>query len=144
MSFEIKTAELKDLAWINATYHTIHFLPSTLKNEMVAIAYVDGIKVGLGRIAVVDRYSCELGGMYVHPEFRERKIARQIVPFLLDHAQKRVIYCIPFENLSRFYESFGFRKVGSDLLTPVKIRKKLEFTKRAYSEPTLLLVLIRG
>ena len=143
MGFEIRQAEVKDLVWVNATYKNINFLPSTMKEEIVAIAHIDGIKAGLGRIAVVDRNSCELGGMYVVSEFRGKAIARKIVEFLLKYAQKRVIYCIPFEHLLHFYESFGFRKVEDMLLVPRKIKKKLDFTKKAYKEPTSLLVMYR-
>ncbi len=143
MGFEIRQAEVKDLVWVNSTYKTIDFLPSTLENEIVAIASIDNIKVGLGRIAVVDRHSCELGGMYVNPEFRRKNVARKIVEYLLQHAQKRIIYCIPFTHLSSFYESFGFRKIKPDISTPQKIKKKLEFTKKTYKEPTLFLVMRR-
>ncbi|MBI5072450.1 GNAT family N-acetyltransferase [Candidatus Woesearchaeota archaeon] len=141
MNLEIKTAKQKDLPWINGTYKTIDFLPSTLQDEIVAIAYADGVKVGLGRIALCGKDSCELGGIYVHPDFRGKKIAKIIVEFLLKHAQNDVIYCIPFEHLSSFYESFGFTKAKNDLLVPMKIKKKLEFCKKTYSEPTLLLVM---
>ena len=143
MGFEIRQAEVKDLVWVNSTYKTIDFLPSTLENEIVAIAFIDDIKVGLGRIAVVDKRSCELGGMYVNPGFRRKGIARKIVEYLIKHAQKRTIYCVPFVHLSVFYESFGFRKIKLDIATPQKIKKKLEFAKKTYKEPTLLLVMRR-
>ncbi len=143
MGLEIKKAGIEDLSWVNATYKSINFLLSTLNDEIIAIAYVDGIKVGLGRVAVVDGHSCELGGMYVNPKFREQKIARKLVEFLLGYAQHNTIYCIPFEQLLHFYESFGFRKMERGHLVPRKIKKKLEFCKKAYSEPTLLLVMYK-
>ncbi len=141
MNLEIKKATRQDLSWINATYKTINFLPSTLQDEIVAIAYMDGLKVGLGRIAVVSKDSCELGGIYVYSDFRGKKIAKSIVEFLLEHPQKDIIYCIPFEHLSSFYESFGFTKTKVTFMTPVNIKKKLGFCKKTYSEPTLLLML---
>ena len=140
MGLEIKKAGIEELSLVNHTYKSIQFLPSTLNDEIIAIAYVDGVKVGLGRVAVVDEHCCELGGMYVEPNFRGQKIARRIVEFLLENAQCNIIYCIPFERLLHFYKSFGFRETEKDHLMPIKIQKKLEFTREAYSEPTSLLI----
>ena len=143
MNLVIKKAENDDLVWVNATYKAIDFLPSTLKDEIVAIAFMDDVKVGLARIAVIDKNSCELGGVFVSPEFRRQNIAKKLVEFLLKHAQKKIVYCIPYEHLSHFYERFGFRKINPDEVTPQKIKEKLEFCAETYREPTLLMVLYR-
>lgn len=143
MGLEIKIADREDLQWVNDTYKAINFLPSTLNDEIVAIAYVNGVKAGLGRVAIVDSCSCELGGMYVDPPFRGRNIARKIVEFLLERAQKPVVYCIPFVYLCNFYKSFGFKELEQGFTVPGKVREKLGFTKTAYTEETTLLVMAK-
>ena len=137
---KIKEARNEDLEWVNATYSSIKFLPSSLKDEIVAIAYESDQKFGLGRISVIDDKSCELGGMYVDPKYRRRGIARDIVTYLLENAQKSKVYCIPFLHLEHFYASFGFKRINEGVSIPTKIAKKFQFCKETYAEETILMV----
>lgn len=45
----------------------------------VIIAYIDGVAVGCGSIKEYDKETMELKRMFVHPDFRKRGIASQIL-----------------------------------------------------------------
>lgn len=83
-----------ELAWANARYEEVQFLPSTAK-DFLAVAEVGGEKVGLGRLVAVDDTTGELGGMYVLPAYS---------PY-------QQLFCIPFAHLESFYAGFGFSPV---------------------------------
>lgn len=140
---EIKKAKDKDLKLVNKIYKKINFLPSTLINEIVAIAYEKNNKVGLGRIIVIDSSSCEMGGIFVDLKFRKKGIARKIVSFLIENSQKDQIYCIPFKYLKKFYSGFGFREIKASNSVPKKIAKKFKFCEKTYEQETILMKLIK-
>ena len=97
MSIIIKKATLNDLEWINELYEYINLKQSTLKDEVVVFAEADNNKIGLGRIQKIQDNIAEVGGIYVTPTLRDKKVARRIVCKLLNLGQEyNTIYCLPF------------------------------------------------
>jgi N-acetylglutamate synthase-like GNAT family acetyltransferase len=137
---KIRLAQASDINWVNEKYKDINFAPSDISKELIAIAEIKGEKVGLGRLVNIDIKHAELGGMYVFDDFRNQGIARAIVDFLLSQGNKyKIIYCLPFEHLQTFYESFGFIVCSSTKFIPIPIKDKYKWCNQTYSHKVLLL-----
>ncbi len=128
-----------ELAWANECYGDAHFLPSTA-TDFLAVAEVGGERAGLGRIVPVSTTTGELGGMYVLPAFRGRKIAGAIVSYLLQHSPYRQLFCIPFAHLEGFYTGFGFLPVPSETAVPCSVAEKLNWCTKEYPSSVRLLL----
>jgi len=136
----IKLATIDDMDWINEQYRKIDFVPSDISKGLIAIAEINSEKAGLGRLVPIDEKNAELGGMYVFEKFRHQGIARSIVDFLLSPGKKyQTIYCLPFEHLKIFYESFGFSECNSNEFAPTEIINKHSWCNKTYSHKVLLL-----
>jgi N-acetylglutamate synthase-like GNAT family acetyltransferase len=135
----IKDSEIE---WVNQCYEKVGFLPSNPKNEIIVIAELNGEKVGVGRLVIVDEKNLELGGIYVLEPFRGRGIAKKLVKFLIQNIEPfQTIFCIPFEHLISFYQQYGFAPCVDFSIVPEKVLKKYHWCKEKYSNPTALLVL---
>ena len=128
-----------ELEWANRRYIELGFLQSSTE-DYIAVAEVDGVKVGLGRLVAVDALTGELGGMYVAPAFRGSKIADKIVAFLLQQSPYQQLFCIPFSRVANIYMRFGFREVLIDVLVPTGVAHKLAWCKNEYPESVSLLL----
>lgn len=128
-----------ELEWANERYGEVHFLPSNA-NDFLAVAEVGGEKAGLGRLVPVDAMTGELGGMYVLPAFRGRKIAGAIVSYLLQHSPYRQLFCIPFAHLEGFYAGFGFHPVPAGTAVPCAVAEKVNWCTEEYSASVHLLL----
>lgn len=141
MSITIRKATTKDLTWINQQYETVDFHTSDLKEEDVIIAEINDQKAGVGRLRKMTEADCELGGIFVLPEFRGFGVARKVVSELIKIGQKyQKIYCLPFPHLNGFYESFGFTSLSDCEAIPEKIREKHNWCNDTYHEEVLLFV----
>jgi GNAT superfamily N-acetyltransferase len=140
MDIRIREATQDDIDWINSKYKEVKFLPSELQKEIVAIAEVDGLKAGLGRLVKIDNENLELGGMLVFAEYRKLGLSKKIIEFLLDHAEGKRIYCIPFVHLFNLYNSFGFTVCEAVSIVPRVITDKFEWCKKEYEHEVLLLI----
>ena len=142
VSVTIRNAQSDEIEWINARYDEVGFIHSDFKKELIAIAELDGERIGLGRLVKIAEDKLELGGVYVLASHRRRGVARKLVTFLLENAvENRAIYCIPFINLYEFYNSFGFVLCDGLENIPQHLIKKYEWCLLTYSEKTLLLEL---
>jgi predicted GNAT family N-acyltransferase len=139
MTVTIRQARKEEIAWINARYSEVDFLPSDFDNEFIAVAEVDSKRAGLGRLVKIDGESFELGGMLVFDEFRGSGTARRIVEFLLDHSKGKRVFCIPFEHLFEFYNSAGFVKCDDFYSVPEEVLKKFRWCQRTYEHGVFLL-----
>ncbi|MDX8366666.1 GNAT family N-acetyltransferase [Cytobacillus sp. IB215665] len=104
----------KNVEWINNQYKIAGFIPSDLKNEIVAIVTYNGKNAGIGRLVQIDKDNLEMGGIYILPAYRGHKLAGELVSFLVKEAKKidaANVYCIPFDNLGNFYKKYGFKEV---------------------------------
>ena len=140
----LRLATSDDATWINERYASVHFQPSDLSRDLVVIAELDAIPVGLGRLVPAGPDACELGGILVFEEYRRRGIARSIVEELLRHAGEREVYCIPFAELEPIYAAAGFvtREAVGEL--PEYIRQKLDWCEREIPErPVVLMQWVR-
>lgn len=141
MKIILREATETDLEWINSQYREIKFLKSNLVDEKIILAKVDGENAGMGRIKKVNENDAELGGIYILPKFRKYGIARIVVSELVKLGYDyNWIFCLPYEHLKKFYESFGFEDLNNDDDIPEEIRKKIEFCKSTYEFNVLLLV----
>lgn len=132
-----------ELAWANERYEEVHFLLSSA-NDFLAVAEVDGEKVGLGRLVPVNATTGELGGMYVLPAFRGRKIAGAIVSYLLLHSPYRQLFCIPFAHLDGFYAGFGFHPVPAETAVPCAVVEKVNWCTKEYPASVHLLMRVEN
>ena len=139
MAVTVKTLSESELAWANQRYGEIHFLPSQA-GDFIAVAEVNGVKAGLGRLVNVDGSSGELGGMYVLPAFRGRKVANAIVSFLLQRSPYRRLFCIPFAHLGGFYRGFGFQPVSAGTPVPGAVSEKVNWCAKEYPAAVTLLL----
>jgi N-acetylglutamate synthase-like GNAT family acetyltransferase len=144
MAIEIQKATNKDIDWVNKKYDEVAFQHSNLDNEIIAIAEIDGKKAGIGRLVKIDEQTAELGGMYVFESFRGQGVASKIVQFLLDSGNQFCrIFCLPFEELEKFYGKYGFKISKDKGKVPEKILKKHEWCNETYDKKVLLLSLER-
>jgi GNAT superfamily N-acetyltransferase len=127
-----------DLAWANARYADIDFLPSKAA-DLIAIARVDGVAAGLGRVVAVADGEGELGGMYVLDGFKGLGLARRIIAFLQDNSGCHTLYCLPFAELAALYQSMGFAPVANDAAVPAAVAAKHRWCNSHYGKPVLLL-----
>ncbi|MCM3737858.1 GNAT family N-acetyltransferase [Bacillus cytotoxicus] len=140
----IEKAKLDDLQWINSQYEKANFVSSHLENEEIAIAYFNSQKAGLGRLVKIDENNFEMGGIYTLEDYRGKKIADNIVAFLINEAQNlqiQNVYCIPFEHLKPFYSKHGFQEVVDLAAVPKQIMDKYTWCLEQYDRKTLLMKL---
>lgn len=139
----VNTALESDLDWVNSKYDEIGFVRSNFENEHILIASVSNQRAGLGRLVRIDSSNMELGGIYVFPEYRGAGVADVIVRKLcqIETFGKLTTWCLPFENLFKFYERFGFLPSDS-IQPPSEIVKKFEWcnSQDKYKQKVLLLV----
>lgn len=131
-----------EIEWVNEKYEEIHFKFSTLETDHIAIATCNSEYVGLGRLCCIENSIFELGGMYVHPNYRGLGIARKIVRFLLESKiPSSTVYCLPFIHLQDFYESEGFQTVPEQAYyqIPKEILEKHRWCNETYLHKVLLL-----
>lgn len=139
MTTTLRLARAEDAAWINERYASVHFQTSDLSREMLVVAEVDGVAAGIGRLVPAGEGACELGGMLVFEEFRSRGIARALIDELLDHADGRTVYCIPFADLEPIYAAAGFTRREEDEELPEYVRKKMEWCRTEMTREVILM-----
>ncbi|MFL5783565.1 MAG: GNAT family N-acetyltransferase [Bacteriovoracaceae bacterium] len=135
---KIRVLGREDLSWANERYAEIKFKESTEKDVLVK-ASIGGRVAGLGRLVPVDENNAELGGIYVFPEFRGKKIAEEIVRALIEMNTFPVLWCIPFEPLENFYRKFGFTHITNEIV-PEEISDKVTWCEGRYPDKAILLV----
>ncbi|MBD3886336.1 GNAT family N-acetyltransferase [Phormidium tenue FACHB-886] len=132
----------EELSWINDRYDEVQFKHSDFNKEVIAIAEVDGIKAGLGRLVTIDDRTLELGGMYVFNHYRGCGVAGKIIKFLLQHVKdNQQVFCIPFMALEPLYRKYGFVQVFNRDTIPKFILEKQNWCDQTYEQKTLVLVL---
>ncbi len=128
-----------ELEWANDRFAEVDFVRST-HADFIAVAEINGSKVGLGRVVPISPDVGELGGMYVLPEFRGKSLAGAIVDFLISKSGKRKLFCIPFGHLEHFYMAHGFQHAQPDCEIPAIVDQKYKWCQRHYDQPVSLLV----
>ncbi|KZN61302.1 GNAT family N-acetyltransferase [Pseudoalteromonas luteoviolacea] len=137
----IRIAKQEEIHWVNEQYQRIGFKLSNPEQDLIAIAVIDGQKVGVGRVQTISDKDAELGGMYVNPDFRGAGIAAKLVSFLVESASHfQCVYCLPFSHLAEFYEKFGFAHVKDRNTAPDLILSKHHWCNEIYDHDTLLFV----
>jgi GNAT superfamily N-acetyltransferase len=140
MTILIRAAHSTEIDWINQKYDEVDFVHSVFEKEIIAIAEHEGEKAGIGRLVTIDDNNLELGGMYVFEPFRKKGIAKEIVQFLLKQARPfQTVYCIPFQHLVPFYQSYSFEDYKDLNQAPHEIVAKYLWCKEKYPHPTSLL-----
>ncbi len=145
MNIQIYWCGPEELDWVNGQYGRLDFKLSSLDTDRIAIASIQGKRVGIGRLCSVESSVFELGGMYVESNFRGMGIARNIVRFLLEkRPPETTVYCLPFSHLQSFYEGEGFREASEDSLsrTPKEILDKHQWCNKTYPYKVLLLEIL--
>ena len=139
---KINQAKQTEISWLNSKYKEVNFVPSKFENEYIVIAKVEEERAGLGRLVKIDKKNIELGGIYVFPEYRGLGIAEQIVSDLCaqNPFKESSIWCLPFENLEKFYAKFGFDRFEKGIV-PKEVREKLAWcnAENRYEKEVLLL-----
>lgn len=138
----IRWCSKSEIGWVNEQYENVGFKPSQLNSDRIAIAIYCQERIGLGRLCQIEDSAFELGGIYVHPDYRELGIARKLVRFMLENCNpKDRVYCLPFAHLRNFYLSEGFEQVPEELLStvPKDIVEKYHWCNETYPHEVLLL-----
>lgn len=138
MSLLVKKLPGSGLDWANSRYAEVDFLPSPA-SDFLAVAEIDGVAAGLGRLSEVAPGIGELGGMYVFPEHRGAGIARWLIQFLISESDFGTLYCLPFAHLEGLYRSAGFRPCPPEPSVPGKVLEKHAWCNSHYSGPVLLM-----
>ncbi|HDX9628524.1 TPA: GNAT family N-acetyltransferase [Bacillus cereus] len=138
----IRLATSNDLEWVNNQYKSIEFVPSDLKRDKVAIITYDNEYAGVGRLVQIDEDTIEMGGIFILPQFRGLQLAGELVSFLVETAKKlqvQNIYCLPFEELKKFYKKYGYTEVDTtkEVVHPI-ILKKYNWCLNHYDKHVLL------
>jgi len=138
VSYQIREATESDRPEINAIYATLGFMPWDPGQDQLLVAVAGDRLVGCGRL---HRYpnAVELGGMYVHPNFRGKGIARTMLQSLVNLLGDEACYCVPFDHLAHFYAQFGFAACPEEGLPPI-IEEKVAYFRDVYMHPTVLMV----
>ncbi|WP_028312310.1 GNAT family N-acetyltransferase [Derxia gummosa] len=127
-----------DLAWANARYAEVDFLPSDA-SHFLALAMLDGERAGLGRVVPVSATAGELGGMVVLPAFRGRGVADALVGFLVAQSRFAELFCIPFADLVPLYARHGFVTLPDDAPAPAPVADKLAWCRAHYPRAVALM-----
>lgn len=135
---KIEKASGQDLVWINRHYEQIKFKLSS-PDDLQLYLTIDGLVASIGRLVRIDNENGELGGIYVLPEFRGRKLAQVIVNALIEKNPYKTLWCIPFEPLEAFYKKFGFRAVKEEVIPP-EISSKVSWCEGRYPDRAILMV----
>ncbi|MEF7654786.1 GNAT family N-acetyltransferase [Bacillus thuringiensis] len=138
----IQMATSNDLEWINNQYDSIGFVRSDLKRDRVAIITYNNEYAGVGRLVQIDEDTLEMGGIYILPQFRGLHLAGELVSFLVETAKKLQVpnvYCLPFEELEKFYKKYGYIEVDTtkEFVHPI-ILKKYNWCLDHYDKHVLL------
>ena len=128
-----------ELADVNAWYAQVDFKPSSA-HDFVALARIDGVAAGLGRVVATGDDTAELGGMLVFPAFRGHGLSKAIIDFLIHSTDFNVLYCLPFAELEALYQSAGFVRVPANAAVPPPVLEKHQWCKQFYPKPVLLMV----
>lgn len=135
-------AEKKDIHWVNSKYGEVDFVKSNYENEYIVIAKIENENVGLGRLVKIDDQNIELGGIYAFPYYRGLGVAENIVQSLCNENpfDTSTLWCLPFENLYKFYSKFGFENC-ENIKAPEKVVRKWEWcnSESKYGKKVLLL-----
>lgn len=137
-SLSIRLAVPADLAWANARYAEVDFVPSG-PDELIAIAAIDGAPAGLGRLVPLGPGVAELGGMLVFDAFKGHGLARRIIARLREIPEFGTLYCLPFAKLEGLYASMGFARIGDGPEVPPHVARKYRWCNEHYPEPVLLM-----
>ncbi len=138
----IRKSKPFETTWINDTYTEIGFMKSNYRNEYISVAEIENKKCGLGRLVEIDNKNKELGGIYVFPKYRGMGVADAIVNHLLRQEINKRIWCLPFSNLLKFYQKFGFKEIDSaNNGIPETILSKHSWCNQNYEKEVLLLAL---
>ena len=111
-------ATADDEASIKALIHLVRINPMSLDWERFLLASSpDGELVACGQIKPHSEGTLELASIAVHPDWRGRGLAREIIQRLLADSP-RPIYLTCRSDLEPFYVKFGFRSLAASELTP--------------------------
>jgi hypothetical protein len=139
MTITVRKAAASELAWANARYAEVDFVPST-HDDLLMIAEIDAAPAGMGRIVPLGDNKGELGGMLVFPQYRNLGVARRIVESLQASTDCRTLYCLPFSELDAFYCSLDFAPLADTTGVPQVVLDKHRWCNEHYDKPVSLLV----
>lgn len=138
----VRKAKKNEINWVNEKYSEIGFVTSNYENEYIIIAKVENEDAGLGRLVKIDEDNIELGGIYTFSKFRSVGVAECIVLSLCENNpfEGSYIWCLPFENLYKFYSKFEF-EYCKNIKAPEEVVEKLKWSnsENKYGKKVLLL-----
>lgn len=113
-----RPANADDAAAIKALIRLVRINPMSLDWERFLLASTpDGELVACGQVKPHSDGTRELASIAVHPDWRGRGLAREVVTRLLVGAT-RPVYLTCRSDLEPFYIKFGFRSLPPSELTP--------------------------
>lgn len=137
-AFTLRPLAASELAWTNARYAEVDFVPST-EHDFGLLLSCGGTPAGIGRIVPLGDGAGELGGMLVFDAFKGRGLARELVAGLCALPGFDVLYCVPFAELEGLYASMGFAATQDGPGVPPAISKKYNWCLGHYPKPVILM-----
>ena len=113
-----RPATAADALAIHRLIRLVRINPMSLDWERFTVASSpDGKLVACGQVKPHSEGTLELASIAVHPDWRGRGLARQMIERLLA-ASPRPLYLTCRSELEPFYVKFGFRSLAVSELTP--------------------------
>ncbi len=72
--------------------------------------------IGFGRVKTYqdnDKFICEIASLWIHPDYRGRKLGYQLISELIQRTKGLVFYVTTWEKLQEYYEGFSFKPIKS-------------------------------
>jgi N-acetylglutamate synthase-like GNAT family acetyltransferase len=117
MSIYIRPATAGDQPAITAIVRAARLYPRDLSWSRFLVAEADGQVVGVGQVKPHSDGSRELASLAVLPEQQARGIGGALIDALVAR-EAGAVYLMCMDWLERYYERFGFRRLGRADLPP--------------------------
>jgi N-acetylglutamate synthase-like GNAT family acetyltransferase len=117
-NFLLRPAVEGDAVKIRNLIHRVGINPMDLNWKHFIVAEMpDGLFIGCAQLKPHKDKSLELASIAVEEMFRSQGVARALIEHLLTQSP-RPVYLMCRPALGSFYEQYGFRVIGPDLMPP--------------------------
>ena len=144
--FTLRPATEDDVKTIRWLVRNGEINPTGLKWQRFVVAESpEGQVIGCGQVKPHGDGSDELASIVVHPDWRERGVARAIIEHFLALYQGD-LYLMCRANLGPMYEKFGFRSLPQDEMPRYfyRIMRMLGLLERVRSDAERVLIMKRA
>jgi GNAT superfamily N-acetyltransferase len=106
----IRFAEIGEYPEVLAHYEICNYKGGVEDKDTIVIA-IDEEIIGAVRICY-EHGKQVLRGMQIKPGWQRKGIGSAMLKFLVDQADMKGCYCLPYKHLQSFYASIGFEEIA--------------------------------